>query len=293
MKNAVDLLFEKTAQYQLLSSEQEKQLIKRVQQNNDEEAKELLYYCNIRLVVSVAKKFVSNDMPLEDLIMEGCKGIAKAIEKFDVSTENKFSTYAVYWIEQVIRYNLLQHQPNAKVSIRTQKAINKIKVSMCQYEVEYEKKPTNEDLAKLTGFSLKKVGQLLNLIDTNKVISYNTLFGESDTLELLNLIECPNSKSAETIEREVAIQMAIENCFSVLTEKEKKIIILRYGLYGNKPHTMEELSSYYGITRQGIYSIVNIALRKIREKYKCNDIKLQPDDDYETVRLERLCKKIH
>lgn len=291
MKSSIQLLFDKTNEYTLLTAQQEKDLIERVQKYNDEEARELLYYCNIRLVVSIAKKFISDDIPLEDLIMEGCTGMAKAIKKFDISTGNKFSTYAVYWIRQAMMRYVLQHQSSVTVSVHTQESINKMKNCIYQYEIEYGKIPTDKELVEITNFSLEQVQNIRKFIDINQVVSFNSPVGEDQDLELIDMIECSNSDMTQTIEREITIQMVIENCFSVLNEKEKDIIMLRFGLFGNEPHTLEAISRYYGVTRERIRQIEKQALSKIRRVYKCDRIKLESYEDYESVMLERLCKK--
>lgn len=291
MKNSIKLLFEKTDDYKLLTADQEKDLIERVQRYNDEEARELLYYSNIRLVVSIAKKFTSNDIPLEDLIMEGCTGIARAIEMFDLSTGYKFSTYAVHWIKQaIIRYSL-QYQSTVKVPVHAQESINKMRSYIYQYEVEHGEKPTDKELVKLTGYSLEKVQSIQKFMDVNQVVSFNSPVGNDKDQELVDLIECDNSKSAQTIQKELTMQIAIKNCFSILTEKEKDILILRFGLFGNKSHTLEALSHYYGLTRERIRQIESKALSKIRNAYQFDKIEIQPYDDLQSVMLDRLCEK--
>lgn len=254
-----------------LSIEEEKIITQRIA-NGDEEAKKELIEANLRLVVSVAKRYIGCGIPFQDLVQEGNIGLIKAADKFDFNKGFHFSTYAIWWIRQTISRAIADQNRLIRVPVHMSELINKIKRASRELTVKLHRDPTEAEIAKKLGVNEQEV------IEANKyVISMSSLDtpigGEDEEVTIGSFIADPNiSDPVENCERQ-DLHNALNKVLSTLSEREANILKLRFGFDGNQPMTLEEVGQQYGITKERVRQIEIKALQKMRNPARSNQIK--------------------
>ncbi|MBQ7760721.1 MAG: RNA polymerase sigma factor RpoD [Clostridia bacterium] len=245
----------------LLDSEAEKALAERMK-NGDKVAKNIIIEANLRLVVSIAKKHVGKGMAFLDLIQEGNLGLTKAVEKFDYEKGFKFSTYATWWIRQAITRAIADQARTVRIPVHMVETIHKVNRIKKQLTQDLGREPTNEEIGSQANMSADKVRETLKYsLDT---VSLETPIGEEEDSHLGDFIPDEDSPEPSELVNEMERKKVIEEVLDTLTDREKKVIKLRYGLDGDAPHTLEQVGKEFNITRERIRQIEAKALRKLR-----------------------------
>ena len=245
----------------LLTSEQEVDLAMRVEAG-DVQAKRELTEANLRLVVSIAKKYVGRGMPFLDLIQEGNMGLMKAVDKFDYTKGYKFSTYATWWIRQAITRGIADTGRTIRVPVHMVETINKTLRMTRQLLQELGREPTPEEVADRLGVPASRVREVLKI--SRDPVSLDTPIGEDGDSFLGDFISDELSENPETAVEESALQLDLHRALDSLTERERKVIELRFGLADGRERTLEEVGSLFHVTRERIRQIEAKALRKLR-----------------------------
>lgn len=246
--------------YPLLSREEEYHLSAMLT-SGDLLAREKLISSNLRLVVSIAKKYLNTGMTIQDLIQEGNIGLIKAVEKFDPSMEKRFSTYATWWIKQSILRALSSTKGIMRYPAYVHDNISKISKYIKKYRECYSETPSIEDIAKNLELKEEEVQKCLNLVNTS-YISFEEPFGEN--INLHSIIPDKSFLEDEIFEKFENVELM--KLLNKLNLKEKKVIIYRFGLFGETTLTLEEIGSKLDLTRERIRQIQNIALKKLKRK---------------------------
>lgn len=261
--NLMSLYLSDIQKYRLLTKEEEQELFKRIREENDEQARQLLILSNLRLVISTAKKLLGNGLPLIDLISEGNIGLIKAINKFDYDKGHRFSTYAVWWIKQSIKKAIINTGRDIRIPSYKYEQLTKVNKVITEYTNHHGEAPSIEHIAKEIELKENKVILLLN--EFQDVISLNETIGDNIYLE--DVIGEDASVEEEMIKEDQLIEMR-ELLEKILSDREKKILELRYGLYDNKIHTLKEIGEILNITRERVRQIEKKAIIKLKNHFK-------------------------
>ena len=251
---------------ELLTKGQEEELFEKIK-NGDIEAKNEVITKNLRLVISEAKKYVGSGMDFLDLIQEGNIGLITAIEKFDIAKGCRFSTYATWWIKQAITRSILEKRRTVKIPAHQENRIKLLKDYNNEYYRDNGKYPTKEEIATYLHWDKNVVENTISMAKTKMVLLSTPISDDSDD-ELVDFIEDKDEIDADKIIFSKQILEAIEN--SNLTERERKVLYLRFGVIDNKTRTLEEIGKIYKLTRERIRQIEFKACRKLRRN---NEIK--------------------
>ena len=249
--------------YRLLTSQEEIELAKRIQ-NGDQQAKNQLTQANLRLVVSIAKHYVGRGMLFLDLIQEGNLGLIKAVEKFDYTKGFKFSTYATWWIKQAITRAIADQARTIRIPVHMVETINKITRIQRQLVQEKGREPTAEEIAeKLDGTLTPERVREIQKIALDPV-SLETPIGEEDDSHLGDFIEDKDAVSPSDYTTKSLLKDELRTVMKELTDREERVLRLRYGLDDDRPRTLEEVGKEFGVTRERIRQIEAKAIRKLR-----------------------------
>ena len=269
-EDPVRMYLKEIANVPLLSGEDEVELAKLVEQG-DEEAKKKLTEANLRLVVSIAKKYVGRGMPFLDLIQEGNMGLMKAVDKFDYSKGYKFSTYATWWIRQAITRGIADTGRTIRVPVHMVETINKTLRMTRTLLQELGREPTPEEVADRLNVPVARVREVLKI--SRDPVSLDTPIGEEDDSHLGDFIEDDTALSPADSAAFSMLRAELTTALESLTERERQVVRLRFGLKDGRARTLEEVGKEFNVTRERIRQIEAKALRKLRHPSRSKRLK--------------------
>ena len=262
VSDPVKMYLKEIGRVPLLNPEDEPEIAKRIQEG-DEEAKQILISSNLRLVVSIAKKYVGRGMLFLDLIQEGNMGLVKAVEKFDYTKGFKFSTYATWWIRQAITRAIADQARTIRIPVHMVETINKLTRIQRQLVQDLGRDPTAEEIAaKMENITPEKVREIQKI--ALEPVSLETPIGEEDDSHLGDFIEDKDALSPNEYATNQLLKDEINLVLEGLTEREEKVLRLRFGLYDGRTRTLEEVGKEFNVTRERIRQIEAKALRKLK-----------------------------
>ena len=270
IEDPVRMYLKEIGKVPLLSAEEEIELAKRME-NGDQEAKKRLAEANLRLVVSIAKRYVGRGMLFLDLIQEGNLGLIKAVEKFDYRKGYKFSTYATWWIRQAITRAIADQARTIRIPVHMVETINKLIRVSRQLLQELGREPTPEEISEEMGMPVDRVREILKI--SQEPVSLETPIGEEEDSHLGDFIQddnvpVPAEAASFTLLREQLVEV-----LGTLTEREQKVLSLRFGLDDGRARTLEEVGKEFNVTRERIRQIEAKALRKLRHPSRSRKLK--------------------
>lgn len=269
--DSTKIYLQETDNFELLTVEKEQELGKRIA-DGDIEARNELVEANLRLVVSIAKRFKGCGISFLDLIQEGNLGLITAADKFDYSKGNRFTTFATWWIRQYISRALADQSRTIRMPAYMVEIYNKIKTTTSELSIELERNPTPEEIAKKMGIEVDKVEDVLDVAQS--VISLDAPIGDEDEdTSFGDLLPDTNSESPINKIMKEQNKEVIDNIFKTLEDREAKIIKYRFGFDDIEPKTLEEIGEILGLSKERIRQIETKALRKLRNPLRANALK--------------------
>jgi len=270
INDPVRMYLKEIGRINLLTTDEEFEYAKLAEQG-DEYAKKMLAESNLRLVVSIAKRYVGRGMLFLDLIQEGNIGLMKAVDKFDPTKGYKFSTYATWWIRQAITRAIADQARTIRVPVHMVETINKLARVQRQLTQELNREPSEEEIAKKLGITVEKVREVYKI--SQDPVSLETPIGEEDDSHLGDFIRDERTMSPEEYATVEMLKSELANVLSTLTEREEKVLRLRFGLDDGQCRTLEEVGQIFGVTRERIRQIEAKALRKLRHPSRSRKLK--------------------
>ena len=270
IEDPVRMYLKEIGKVPLLSAEEEIELAKRMELG-DQEAKKRLAEANLRLVVSIAKRYVGRGMLFLDLIQEGNLGLIKAVEKFDYRKGYKFSTYATWWIRQAITRAIADQARTIRIPVHMVETINKLIRVSRQLLQELGREPTPEEIAKEMDMPVERVREILKI--SQEPVSLETPIGEEEDSHLGDFIQDDNVPVPADAAAFTLLKEQLEEVLGTLTEREQKVLTLRYGLEDGRARTLEEVGKEFNVTRERIRQIESKALRKLRHPSRSRKLK--------------------
>ncbi|OAT84266.1 RNA polymerase sigma factor RpoD [Bacillus sp. MKU004] len=270
INDPVRMYLKEIGRVDLLSAEEEINLAKRIE-DGDEEAKRRLAEANLRLVVSIAKRYVGRGMLFLDLIQEGNMGLIKAVEKFDYRKGYKFSTYATWWIRQAITRAIADQARTIRIPVHMVETINKLIRVQRQLLQDLGREPSPEEIAEEMDLTPEKVREILKI--AQEPVSLETPIGEEDDSHLGDFIEDAEAQSPSEHAAYELLKEQLEDVLDTLTDREENVLRLRFGLDDGRTRTLEEVGKVFGVTRERIRQIEAKALRKLRHPSRSKRLK--------------------
>ncbi len=270
LDDPVRMYLKEIGQIRLLSAEEEVELAKRVSEG-DQEAKNKLTEANLRLVVSIAKKYSGRGLHILDLIQEGNTGLIRAVDKFDWTKGNKFSTYATWWIRQAITRAIADQARTIRVPVHMVEVINKATRCNRKLVQELGREPTVEEIADELGLPVEKI------IEANRTaadtLSLDTPVGDEEDTSIGSFVEDDRTPGPADATSNALLAEALKEILGTLTEREADVLRMRFGMYDGRTHTLEEVGQLFGVTRERIRQIENKAIRKLRHPSRAKKIR--------------------
>ncbi|NLK28835.1 MAG: RNA polymerase sigma factor RpoD [Clostridiales bacterium] len=269
-EDPVHLYLKEIGKYPLLSTEDEIELSKKIEKG-DEEAKNKLAESNLRLVVSIAKRYVGRGLSFLDLIQEGNLGLIKAVEKFDYTKGFKFSTYATWWIRQAITRSIADQSRTIRIPVHMSEIINRTYRVSRDLLQTLGREPSEQELSEALGLPVEKVREVLKV--STDPVSLDTPIGEEDDSHLGDFIQDDTVMGPEEAASYAILRDQISKLLDTLTEREQRVLILRFGLQDGRSRTLEEVGKEFHVTRERIRQIEAKALRKLRHPSRAKMLK--------------------
>ena len=270
LDDPVRMYLKEIGQIKLLSAEEEVELAKRVSEG-DQSAKNKLTEANLRLVVSIAKKYSGRGLHILDLIQEGNTGLIRAVDKFDWTKGNKFSTYATWWIRQAITRAIADQARTIRVPVHMVEVINKATRCNRKLVQELGREPTVEEIAAELNLPVEKI------IEANRTaadtLSLDTPVGDEEDTSIGSFVEDERTPGPADATSNALLAEALKEILDTLTEREADVLKMRFGMYDGRTHTLEEVGQIFGVTRERIRQIENKAIRKLRHPSRAKKIK--------------------
>ena len=270
LDDPVRMYLKEIGQVRLLSAEEEVELAKRVSEG-DQDAKNKLTEANLRLVVSIAKKYSGRGLHILDLIQEGNTGLIRAVDKFDWTKGNKFSTYATWWIRQAITRAIADQARTIRVPVHMVEVINKATRCNRKLVQELGREPTMEEIAAELGLPVEKI------IEANRTaadtLSLDTPVGDEEDTSIGSFVEDERTPGPADATSNALLAEALKEILGTLTEREADVLRMRFGMYDGRTHTLEEVGQIFGVTRERIRQIENKAIRKLRHPSRAKKIR--------------------
>ncbi len=270
LDDPVRMYLKEIGQIRLLSADEEVDLAKRVSEG-DQAAKNKLTEANLRLVVSIAKKYSGRGLHILDLIQEGNTGLIRAVDKFDWTKGNKFSTYATWWIRQAITRAIADQARTIRVPVHMVEVINKATRCNRKLVQELGREPTVEEIAAELGLPVEKI------IEANRTaadtLSLDTPVGDEEDTSIGSFVEDERTPGPADATSNALLAGALKEILDTLTEREADVLRMRFGMHDGRTHTLEEVGQIFGVTRERIRQIENKAIRKLRHPSRAKKIK--------------------
>ena len=270
LDDPVRMYLKEIGQVKLLSAEEEVELAKRVAEG-DQDAKNKLTEANLRLVVSIAKKYSGRGLHILDLIQEGNTGLIRAVDKFDWTKGNKFSTYATWWIRQAITRAIADQARTIRVPVHMVEVINKATRCNRKLVQELGREPTVEEIAAELNLPVEKI------IEANRTaadtLSLDTPVGDEEDTSIGSFVEDERTPGPADATSNAMLAEALKEILDTLTEREADVLRMRFGMYDGRTHTLEEVGQIFGVTRERIRQIENKAIRKLRHPSRAKRIR--------------------
>ncbi len=270
LDDPVRMYLKEIGQIRLLTAEEEVELAKAVAEG-DQVAKNKLTEANLRLVVSIAKKYSGRGLHILDLIQEGNTGLIRAVDKFDHTKGNKFSTYATWWIRQAITRAIADQARTIRVPVHMVEVINKATRCNRKLVQELGREPTVEEIAAELGLPVEKI------IEANRTaadtLSLDTPVGDEEDTSIGSFVEDERTPGPADATSNALLAEALKKILGTLTEREADVLRMRFGMYDGRTHTLEEVGQIFGVTRERIRQIENKAIRKLRHPSRAKQIK--------------------
>ncbi len=270
LDDPVRMYLKEIGQIKLLTAEEEVELAKRIAAG-DQNAKNKLTEANLRLVVSIAKKYSGRGLHILDLIQEGNTGLIRAVDKFDWTKGNKFSTYATWWIRQAITRAIADQARTIRVPVHMVEVINKATRCNRKLVQELGREPTVEEIAKELNLPVEKI------IEANRTaadtLSLDTPVGDEEDTSIGSFVPDDSNPGPADATSNALLAEALKEILDTLTEREADVLKMRFGMYDGRTHTLEEVGQIFGVTRERIRQIENKAIRKLRHPSRAKKIK--------------------